>query len=132
MNNEVENDNAQIPLPSPKRFSLRLQPNFNMPTGLAIVITAAGFIVALGYLFYWHNDYRKYDIRRPGDGELSSFYDIEDEDINSSAPIDAVSVRKKLDFLKQEINAINGLSGFNQNDLSDQNIQLAPVVQPSL
>lgn len=118
------NDKLSVTAPWHTRISL---------TGaLFIAITAAGLIVAAGYLMYWNNPNRKYDLARPGNQEDNKALSVEDDEADTTSPVDEKAAKQKLDYLKKEIKALEGLGQFNPDDLSDENIQLSPAEQPSL
>lgn len=111
---------------------LQDNPHLRLPTALMILLIASLILVGFGFLAYWQSDQRKYDIRRPGQQQNQTYYDVEDDDAGESTPVGPQDVTKKLDFLSKEMTAINSLSDFSDQDLSDQVIQLAPIEQPSL
>ncbi len=103
----------------------------NLGMALAIAITMAGVIVAVAYSIYWNNPNRKYDIARGGDTDNQAL-SVEDEEADTTSPADAPATKQKIDYLNKEINALGSLNKFSPDDLSDQNIQLAPSDQPSM
>jgi len=100
--------------------------------GLAVLIAAACVIVTFGYMLYWNNSNRKYDIDRGGAQNQNQALSVDDSETNTIAPVDAPATKNKIDYLDKEVTALQSLNKFDQNDLSDQNLQLAPAEQPSL
>lgn len=94
----------------------------NLQGALAIIIVAAGFIVAAGYLMYLQNPNKKYDLARPGEKDTQSLR--VPDDYEETGPVDADSVQKKIEYLKEEIRVLGGVNSFGLEDLSDQNIGL--------
>lgn len=97
---------------------------------LTLAIGAACLIVGLAYSLYWNDPNRKYDLARPGAQDNLSLR-IEDDEADTTSPVTAASTKQKIEYLNKELNALNGISRFGPEDLSDQNIQLAPAEQPS-
>ena len=104
----------------------------SLPGALAIAIAAAMLIVLAAYLLYWNDSNRKYDLARPGQQTENKALSVEDNEADTTSPVDEAAAKQKLDFLNKELKALNGLGQFNPEDLNDENIQLAPTEQPSL
>lgn len=98
---------------------------------LAIAIGAACGIVAIAYMLYWNDPNRKYDLARPGEQDNQSLK-IEDDEADTTSPVTEKAVDNKIEYLEKEIKALNEVSTFHPEDLSDQRIQIAPSDQPSL
>lgn len=98
---------------------------------VSLIIVAACGIVAVGFLMYWNNTDRKYDIARPGDRLENQTLSVESDDIDRTSPVTAPVAKQKIDYLNKEIKTLNGFADFKASDLSDQDIQLAPSDRPS-
>lgn len=107
-------------------------PQLNLVSALAIAIAAASMIVGVAYVLYWNSPNRKYDIERGGSAHRNQALSIADDEADTSSPVDAPATKRKIQYLEEELKALNGLSRFDANDLSDQALQLAPPDQPSL
>jgi hypothetical protein len=83
-------------------------------------------------VLYWNSPNRKYDIERGGSAHRNQALSIADDEADTSSPVDAPATKRKIQYLEEELKALNGLSRFDANDLSDQALQLAPPDQPSL
>lgn len=105
--------------------------DFGLPVALVIAIIASMTIVVVAYIMYLNDSNQKYDIARPGTSEENQALQVIDEDTDTTSPVDAPAVQRKLDFLSKEVNALNGFNQFNVEDLSDQNLQILPG-EPSL
>ena len=102
-----------------------------LPMALIVVILLASVIVASGYWLYLHSDNQKYDLARPGQKQDNQALNVEDMDADTTSPVDATVVKRKSEYLQKEIGALKSMTDFSPNDLSDQDIQLAPSEQPS-
>ncbi|MFO0971101.1 MAG: hypothetical protein U0520_01985 [Candidatus Saccharimonadales bacterium] len=107
-------------------------PQLNLVSALAIAIAAAGVIVGVAYTLYWNSPNRKYDIERGGSAHRNQALSVEDDDADTTSPVDAPAAKRKIQYLEEELRALNGLSKFSADDLNNQAIQLAPPEQPSL
>lgn len=105
--------------------------NLNLFSALLIAIAAALCIVAVAYYMYLENPNKKYDIARPGEKDNQSLR-VEDDEADTTSPATAAATKQKIEYLTKELNALNGISKFEPEDLTDQNIQLTPADQPSL
>lgn len=103
----------------------------NLAGALGLAVGAACVLVAIGYLAYWNDPNRKYDLARPGEKD-NLLLKVEDEEADTTSPVTAEAAKQKIDYLKKEIKALQGVSSFEVDELSDQNIQLVPGEQPSL
>lgn len=108
-----------------KEFKLTL------PVALIIVILLASLIVGLGYWLYLNSDNQKYDLERPGQKQNNQALNIEDQEADTTSPVDASVAKRKIEYLQKEIGALKSMTDFPANDLSDQDIQLTPSEQPS-
>lgn len=99
---------------------------------LIVALIGALLIVVLAFLMYWNHPNRKYDLARPGAKEDNNALDVSDEQADTTSPVDETAAKQKLEYLNDELKALEGLGQFNPEDLSDENIQLAPTQQPSL
>lgn len=113
---------------SPQKFTLR---SMSLATALVIAICTALCIVAVAYYLYLSNPNRKYDLARPGQQDNASLR-VEDDEADTTSPATGSATQQKIEYLTKEINALSGVSKFEPDDLSDQNIQLTPADQPSL
>lgn len=111
---------------------MRRLSKMNLPTMLGLVIFVACLIVAAGYLFYERDSNRKYDIARPGQNEDNQVLNVEDEGADTTSLVTPSAAKQKLRNFEKELEALNGLSSFEPDDLSDQSLQLVPPDQPSL
>lgn len=102
----------------------------NLFGALAIAIGAAAVIVGIAYTMYWNDSNRKYDIARGGDTANQALTVI-DSEADTTSPVNIYAVRQKIEYINNELKALNSLNKFNVDDLSDQSIQLAPSEQPS-
>lgn len=128
MNNQEPKTTSQKNLIS--RFGLRLQ-QLNLFGALAFAIFMACCIVVIAYFMYLENPNKKYDLARPGEKDNQSLR-VEDDEADTTSPATAAAAKQKAEYLSKEINALSGISKFEPEDLSDQNIQLVPADQPSL
>lgn len=108
-----------------KEFKLTL------PVALIIVLLLASLIVGLGYWLYLNSDNQKYDLERPGQKQNNQALNIEDQEADTTSPVDASVAKRKIEYLQKEIGALKSMTDFPANDLSDQDIQLTPSEQPS-
>ena len=99
---------------------------------LTIALVAASLIVIAASLLYWNHPNRKYDLARPGEKEDNNALEVNDEQADTTSPVDETAAKQKLEYLSKELKALEGLGQFNTEDLSNENIQLAPTQQPSL
>lgn len=99
---------------------------------LLVALTGAVIIVTIAFMMYWTNSNRKYDLARPGEKEDNSALEVTDEEADTTSPVDAAAAKQKLDYLNNELKALEGLGQFSPEDLNDENIQLEPTQQPSL
>lgn len=112
---------SDAPTPPDEQSLLqRIVGRISLEVALSIIITVACLIVAVGYLTYLQNPNRKYDLARPGEKDTQNLR--VPDDYEDSGPVDAESVEKKIDYLKEEIRALEGVNAFNPEDLSDTNI----------
>lgn len=102
---------------------------FGLTEALITVILVACLIVATGYYMYLQDPNKKYDLARPGAKDNQSLR--VDDEADTTSPVSADSTQKKIEYLKKEVEALNGVNKFELEDISDQNIQLAPNDQPS-
>ena len=107
-------------------------PRLNLVGALAVAIGTACLIVSVAYWMYWTNSNRKYDIDRGGGQAKNQALSVEDDEADTTSPVDAPTAKRKIEYLVKEVTALGGLSKFDPNDLSDQSIQLTPAEQPSL
>lgn len=107
-------------------------PRVGLYTALGLAISVALAIVAVAYFLYWRSPNRKYDIERGDSSHTNQALSVDDEDADTTNPVDAPAAKRKSDYLQKEIGALNGLNKFDPEDLNDQNLQLSPVQQPSL
>jgi|GEM_PF-6693269 len=107
-------------------------PTITLAGALAIAIAAACVIVAIAYALYYNSPNRKYDIVRGGEESKNQALNVEDEEADTTSPVDGPTAKRKIDYLEKEVNGLKGFSTFDADDLSDQNIRLAPADQPSL
>ena len=128
-----KNENAPLPESdmSHKHKTRRFR-SINLVGALSIVIALACVIVGIAYALYYNDTNRKYDIVRGGEKNDNQALNVEDEEANTTSPVDAPAAKRKIEYLEREINGINSISKFEAEDLSDQSIQLAPADQPSL
>lgn len=110
---------------------LHMPPRLNLFGALALAVAMAMLIVAIAYLLYLRNPNKKYDLARPGQKDNLSLH-VEDDEADTTSPATAAAAKQKIEYLTKEINALSGISRFDPEDLSDQNIQLVPADQPSL
>jgi hypothetical protein len=106
-------------------------PKLNLTSAVCIVIFASCLIVALGYWLYAHDTNHKYDIARPGRHDTNQVLSVEDDEADTTGPITAEATKQKLEYLRREVQGLNGLPSFSADELGDQNIQLTPPDQPS-
>lgn len=125
MSDQVSNESAPV---SNKWWP----PQLTLLSALAIAICAACLIVGVAYWLYWRSPNRKYDIERGGSAHRNQALSIEDDEADTTSPVDAPAAKRKLDYLDQELKALDGLSKFEASALSDQTLQLTPAEQPSL
>lgn len=88
-------------------------------------------LVGISYLSYLNSDQSKYDLARPGSGR-SRVLSNEDEVVDTTSPVSAEDVTKKLESLDKDLKALGGYNTFGPEDLSDQNLGLSAREQPSL
>jgi hypothetical protein len=112
------------------KLGLRFQ-KLNLGGALAVAIFMASCIVAVAYYMYLQNPNKKYDLARPGEKDNQSLR-VEDDEADTTSPATAAAAKQKVEYLNKEINALSGISKFESEDLTDQNIQLVPADQPSL
>lgn len=122
-------EDQKTPEAQPKVSKPKLR--INLAGAIAIAIVAACCIVAVAYTMYWNDSNRKYDIARGGEKENKALT-IEDQEADTTSPVTPSAVKKKLDYLTKELNALNSLNKFNAEDLSDQSIQLLPSEESRL
>lgn len=99
---------------------------------LLVALLGTVVIVVLAFLMYWNHPNRKYDLARPGSKEDNNALEVTDEQADTTSPVDEAAAKQKLEYLNSELKALEGLGEFSPEDLSDENIQLAPTQQPSL
>lgn len=97
---------------------------------LFLAVGAACVIVAVAYVMYLNNPNRKYDLARPGQKDDQSLR--VDDEADTTSPVGPASAQQKIEYLEKEVKALNSVSKFEAEDLSDSNIQLTPSEQPSL
>lgn len=105
--------------------------NLGLFGALSVAIGAACLIVGIAYYLYFINPNRKYDLARPGEKD-NQLVRVEDDEADTTSAATAAAAQQKIEYLNREVNALNGISKFDPDDLSDQNIQLVPTEQPSL
>lgn len=113
-------------------FYVRHIAKLSLPSMLVIVLIAASGIVVAGYAMYERDINRKYDIARPGQRDDNQVLTVEEEEADTTSVVTPSAAKQKIEYLNREINGLNNTGSFNPDDLSDQNIQLAPPDQPSL
>jgi len=91
---------------------------------LSVIILLAMIIVACAYGLYWHSKDRKYDIARPGNQAENTALGVEDSESDTTSPVDAKAVERKIDYLKEELRALGGMNGFQPNSMSDESLHL--------
>lgn len=128
MNDE---DAAQVSTSWHYRYTRRLS-HLSLHTMVFIVICAAAVIVIAGYLMYESDSNRKYDIARPGQQDENRVLTVEDDEADTTSVVTPSIAKQKIENLTKEITGLNAINAFSPDDLSDQNIQLAPPDQPSL
>lgn len=106
--------------------------HFGLVTALCIAIIVACIIVMIGYLLYLKNPNHKYDIERGGSNEQNQALSVEDDEADTTSPVDAQAAKRKIEYLEKEVNALSTMNRFDASDLSDQTLQLVPADQPSL
>ncbi len=112
------------------KLGIKMQ-NLSLFGALTVAIFVACCIVAVGYYMYLQDPNKKYDLARPGEKDNQSLR-VEDDEADTTSPATAAAAKQKIEYLNKEINALSGISKFEPEDLSDQNIQLVPADQPSL
>ena len=112
------------------KFSLNSR--YSLAGLLVIVIVTACAVVAIGYILYWNNPNRKYDLARGGESSENQVLNIEQTVDDRTSPVDAPDIKQKIEYLQKEITALKSIGDFNPNDVSNQNLQLVTPYQPSL
>lgn len=118
--------NVGKPTPLSQSFFARL----SLVSMLALVVLVSLALVTVSYVIYLNSDQRKYDLARPG-ANRSRVLDDE-EAVDTTSPVTAEDVTKKVESLDKELQALGGYNNFGPDDLSDQNLGLTARDQPSL
>lgn len=119
----------KVPVASKDETESLLVQRITLPIAVGLAIVAALLIVATAYWLYWIDDNRKYDIARAGQQTGNRITEDESSAVDVTSPVSENEIKKKVEFLKEELTALDQIDAFEPEDLNDKIIQLVAPPQ---